>query len=134
MKNSFVLRIWQDQTMNPVLSYLNNITISDITLVSKDQKFGGLCLHKGNQKKFGYTMELSKQFNNVSGSHSTPNLSFKGQYIDVIVKNFPRYPSFGQDYNAARNCMNGWGYTNYLNDGFPHQLKYRKIEFLTLNP
>ena len=37
---------------------LSSITISDITLVSKDSKFGGLCLYKGNQSKYKYTIEL----------------------------------------------------------------------------
>jgi hypothetical protein len=128
MRNSFTIRIYKDETGNPVLSYLSSITISDITLVSKNSKFGGLCLHKGNQSKYKYTIELSKSFNNVSGSHSSPNLSFKGEYMDIIVKNFPRYPAFYQCKYAARNCLNGYGYVGLLNNGFPHQLNYRTIE------
>lgn len=89
-------------------------------------------MHNGNQRKFGYTVSTSKKFSPVSGSHSYPNLSFKGDYIDILVKNFPRYPVFTQDKYAVRNCLNGYGYTNYPNKGFPKQLLYRKIEILDL--
>lgn len=133
MRNSFIIRIYRDTTGNPVLSWINNVTISDITLVSKSSKFDGLSMHKGNQKKFKYSIELSKEFIRVAGSHSTPCLMFKGDYIDITVKNFPRYPAFYQDKYAARGCLNGFGYTNYLNDGFPHQLNYRTIEIIPIN-
>ena len=36
-----------------------------------------------NERKFGYSISLSKNFNKVSGSHSYPNLTFKGDYIDI---------------------------------------------------
>ena len=127
---NFTIRIYKDTFNNVVLSSLNSITVPNITLITKPSKFEEVCLHKGNQKKFGYLIELSKPFNKVSGSHSTPTLSFKGEYIDIKVKNFPRYPSFGQDYNSAKGCLNGYGYTNYLNKGFPHQLLYRTIKFI----
>jgi len=131
MRTNFILRIYKDKTMNPVLSYINDITISGITLVSKDMKFGGLCFHKSNQKKFKYTIELSKAFNHASGSHSLPSLSFKGEYIDIIVKDFPRYPSFGQCHYYARNILNG-AVPNGLpmGNGFPRQLLFRTIEFI----
>ncbi len=38
------------------------ITISNITLITKPSKFEDICLHKGNQKKFGYSISLSKTF------------------------------------------------------------------------
>lgn len=128
----FILRIYQDKTNNPVLSYFQHIKISGITLISKPSKFDDVCLHKGNQKKYKYSIELSKKFNKVSGSHTSYNLSFKGEYIDIIVKNFPRYPAFYQNVYAARNCLNGYGYVGELNNGFPHQLLYRKIEFIEI--
>lgn len=138
MKYDFIIRIYKDKTRNPTLSDLQDITISDITLVSKKTKCDEICLHKANQKKFKYNIELSKPFNKISGSHSYPNLSFKGEYLDVIVKNFPRYPSFYQNKYAAKSCLEGFGYTNYLNGGFPHQLLYRKIVIIfdikTLKP
>lgn len=130
MKHNFTIRIYQDEHRSPELSDISEITISGITLISKSGKFGNICFHNGNKKKFGYSIELSKQFNYCSGSHNYPNLSFKGKYIDIKVINFPRYPAFYQDKNAARNCLNGWGYTNYLNKGFPHQLLYRKIDII----
>lgn len=132
MKHNFIIRIYKNEINNPTLSDISNITISDITLISKDSKFGELCLHKGNQKKFNYSLEIKGKFNEVSGSHNYPTLSFKGNYIDIIVKNFPRYPAFYQDKVAVRSYFAGYGYTNYSNKGFPIQLNYRKIEFLTI--
>ena len=94
-------------------------------------KFGGICEHGGNKKKFKYLYKLSKKLNDVSGSHSEPNLSFKGEYIDIEVSNFPRLPAFTQCKYEARNIMNG--HTSYLlNQGFPIQLLCRKIEILNL--
>ncbi len=130
MKHNFTIRIWKDETNVPKLSNLQSIVISDITILSKSSKFGGFCWHSANRKRYGYDYELSKQFNLVSGSHSAPNLTFKGEYIDIIVKNFPRYPAFYQDKNAARDYLNGFGYTNHMNNGFPKQLLYRKIEII----
>lgn len=130
MKHNFIIRLYKDENRNPALSDLSNITICDITLISKSDKFGDVCLHKTNQKRFGYSIEISKPFNKVSGSHSYPNLSFKGEYIDITINNFPRFPTFYQDKNAVRNMFNGYGYTNHLNMGFIHQLLYRKIEII----
>lgn len=127
---NFTIRIHKDTCNNIVLLSLNSITISNITLITKPSKFEDICLHKGNQKKFGYSIALSKPFNKISGSNSTPTLTFKGDYIDIKIKNFPRYPSFGQEDSAARNRLNGYDYTNYLNKGFPHQLLYRNIEII----
>jgi len=127
---NFTIRIFKDKVNNPQLSQIDFIEISGVTLISKKSKIDGLCMHLGNQKKYGYKISISKKFNRISGSHSYPSLTFKGEYIDIVVKNFPRYPAFYQDKYAARNCLNGWGYTNYLNKGFPHQLLYRKIEII----
>jgi hypothetical protein len=130
MKHNFTIRLYKDLHRSPALSDINNITISGISLISKESKFDGLCMHTGNQKKYKYSISISKPFNRVSGSHSSPTLSFKGDYIDIIIKNFPRYPAFYQDYYAAKNCLNGYNYTNYLNMGFPHQLLYRTVEII----
>jgi hypothetical protein len=132
MRFNFILRIHQDTCRSPALSWLKNIVISDITLLSKPFKFGDICEHNGNKKKFKYTLELSKKFHKVSGSHSTPCLSFEGEYVDITIRNFPRYPAFYQEYAAARDYLNGYGYTNYLNKGFPHQLLFRTIEIIPL--
>jgi len=130
MRANFTLRLYKDEVNNIVLSSLQNITIADITLISKLSKFEEICVHNGNQKKFGYKINILGKFNKVSGSHSTPTLSFKGNYIDIEVVNFPRYPAFYQATYAARNCLNGYGYVNEINNGFAHQLKYRKIEII----
>ena len=134
MRYDFTIRIYKDEVNNPVLSGIQQLQVSGITLVSKQEKFGGVCLHLSNSKRMGYRLQLSKRFNPVSGSHSTPLLTFYGKFIDVKVENFPRFPVFYQDQYAARNAMKGYGYTNYLNDGFPHQLLYRKIEFRNIIP
>lgn len=121
----FTLRIYQGES-SWLLGEIPEIIISDITILSKPGKYGGVCMHNGNQKKFKYSIKLSKNFNKVSGSHSYPNLTFKGDYIDIKIKNFPRYPCFAQCKYAARNILNG--YTGY--NSFPNYLKYRRIEFL----
>ena len=59
-----------------------------------------------------------------------PLLTFNGEYMDIVIEGFPRYPAFYQDKYAARDCLNGYGYTNYLNSGFPIELLYRKIEII----
>lgn len=130
MKFNFRIRIYKDTVNSPVLSSISNLTISNITIISKPNKFGGICTHNGNQKKFGYNLKILGLFNKVSGSHSSPSLTFKGNYIEIEILNFPRFPAYCQEVSAARNCLNGYSYTNYLNKGFPHQLLYRKIEIL----
>ena len=133
MKYNFTIRIYQDKSRHPALTDLDNITISNITILYKQSKFGEICTHKNNQKKFKYTFELSKPFLKVAGSNSYPILAFRGEYLDIKVQNFPRYPAFYQDYHAARNCLNGYGYINELNKGFPHQLLYRNIDIILAN-
>jgi hypothetical protein len=128
MKHDFILRIY-NHTRNHTLADINNITVSDITLISKPHK-QGICMHNGNRKKFGYKLELSKKFFDWAGSHSYPILAFKGEYIDIIVKDFPRYPCFAQDKYEARNIMNGW--KSFSNNGFPECLLHRKVEILPI--
>jgi hypothetical protein len=130
MKYSFTIRIHQGK--RTCLSDLQSIVISEITLVSKPSKFGGICTHLNNQKKFGYSLVLSKKFLNVGGSNNSPRLTFKGEYLDIQIKDFPRYPAFCQDKYAALGCLNGYGYINHINKGFPIEVLYRKIEILNL--
>jgi hypothetical protein len=128
MRIDFKLRIYN--APEQWFKEIRDITISGITLISKDGKFG-ICMHKGNQKKFKYTIELSKKFNKAGGSHNYPDLTFKGEYIDVIVKDFPRYPCFTQCKYHARNVLNGYGH-NGINDGYPYWLEKNKVEFIKL--
>lgn len=128
MKYNFTVRIYQGE--KTCLSDLNELIISEITIISKRSKFGGVCLHMGNQRKFKYSAYMSKKFSHVGGSINFPCLTFKGKYIDIQIKNFPRFPVFCQDKYAARSCLQGYGYTNYLNKGFPSVLLYRKIEII----
>jgi hypothetical protein len=131
MKHNFIIRIHKSSTTSS-LGFIQSITLSNITIISKPNKFNGLCLHQGNQKKYGYSIEIVGKFNAVSGSNSSPTISFKGDYIDIIFRNFPRYPAFYQDNTAARNYMEGWKYTNYVNDGFTSYLLCRNIEIRRL--
>lgn len=131
MKFNFTIRIHKDEYRHPTLTDLQNITISDITIISKPEKYGRICKHNGNKKKFGYDFTLSKSFSYAAGSHSSPILWFKGDYIDIIVKDFPRFPAFTQDKYSIQNALAGT--YNGLNNGFPHQLLYRKIEILWNN-
>lgn len=141
MKYNFTLRLYKNTHGNTILSYLQNITISDITLISKPSKFGEICMHRSNQKKFKYNISLSSSFLRIAGSHSSPCLAFKGEYIDIIVKNFPRYPVLTQNHYLAINSMNiewagrfnefgNWEINNSISNGFPHQLMYRKLDVL----
>jgi len=130
MKHNFILRLHQYKR-DTTLADIDSITISDITLISKPHKHG-ICMHNGNRKKFGYSIELSRKFYEWAGSHNHPILAFKGDYLDIIVRDFPRYPCFAQDKYAAKSNLTGWGYTNYLNEGFPKCLLYRKVEILPL--
>lgn len=118
---NFIIRIHRDTVNIPLLSAIQEIKIANITLVSKPNKFGGVCMHKGNQKKFGYSIELSKPFIKVCGSHSYPVLGFKGDYIDIIVKNFPRYPAYYQ-YK--------YSIPGYSGRPFPIHHEHRNIEVL----
>ena len=130
MKHNFTIRIHQD-TARTVLSNIQSITIAGITILSKQSKFDGICWHLGNQKKFGYSFKLSRRFHWASGSNNYPTLTFDGKgYLDIIVKDFPRFPAFYQDEITARNYMNGWGYTNHINQGFPIYLMYRNVEII----
>lgn len=121
MKTNFILRIYN--APEEWFKEIQDITISNITLISKDGKCGQ-CMHKGNQKKFGYKIEMPKNFNKWGGSHRYPSLTFKGEYIDIIVKDFPRYPSFGQyKYSVP----------GYSGKPFPEWLEKNKVEFLNYN-
>ena len=128
-KFNFTIRIHKPKVRTS-LADLQYITISNITLLSKPTKFGDICLHLNNKRLFKYHIRLSKTFNKISGSNTYPTLSFNGDYIDIIVSNFPRYPAFYQDTLAVRNMLQGYGYTNYMNEGFPTQLLYRNIEII----
>lgn len=129
MKHNFTIRLYADNRSN-CLGDIDNITISGITLISKRTKFDEPCLHKGNQKKFKYSMTLSRDFKKVAGSIQYPILYIHKGYIDIIIKGFPRFPAFYQEYSAARGMYQGYGYTNYMNKGFPIALLYRKIEII----
>jgi len=127
---NFTFRLHNPKERNCYLTDIDTIIISDITIISKMSKYSNICTHNNNKKKYKYDFTLSKEFLYGAGSHSSPILAFKGDYIDIDIINFPRYPAFCQDKYEARNIMNG--YNPYSNNGFPIQLNYRKIEILNL--
>lgn len=124
----FLIRLHKGDTTS--LADIRDITISGITILRKDSKYQTPFILEGNAKKFGYSVKVRGKFLKGGGSHSYPCISFKGEYIELEVKNFPRFPAFYQDKYAARSCMQGWGYTNYMNKGFPIWENYRKLEII----
>lgn len=127
----FTIRLYQGE--NTCLSDLTELTISGITILKKNFKHQKPFLVEGNIKKFGYTAKVKGKLLSNGGSHQYPCISFNRDYIDIEIKNFPRYPAFTQDIYAVKSCLQGYGYTNWLNNGFPKWLMYRKIEFI-INP
>lgn len=127
----FTVRIHKPKGTS-ILNSIKVLTLSGIHIISKKKKFGGLCYYKENQIRFMYNIDVKGKFAEVSGSHSSPTLTFKGKYIDIELKNFPRYPAFYQTYVAARDNLNGYGYTNHINKGFETYLMGREIEILNL--
>ena len=124
----FTIRLHKGEATS--LADIRDITISGITILRKDSKYQTPFVVEGNAKKFGYSVETKGTFLKGGGSHSYPRITFKGDYIELRVKNFPRFPAFYQDKSAALSCIRGWGYTNYLNKGFPVWEKYRKLEII----
>jgi len=113
---NFTLRVYRDSY--PIIWYnFSHITISNITLISKHTKFDPVCEHNGNKKRFGYSINVKGKFAKVSGSNSYPILHFKGEYIDIEVKNFPRFPVVSQDKYHARNLMAGYA-DDSIDNGF----------------
>ena len=92
---NFTIRIYKDECRNPVLSDLNNITISDITIISKPQKFDGICEHNGNKKKFKYSFKLNKKFNNKEKGFIASFTSTKIT-TDVLIKNIKKNKKFNE--------------------------------------
>lgn len=127
MTFDFTVRIYKPES-NSCLNDISFIDISGITIVSKPNKFDGICEHKANQKKYKYTFSTKNKFLRVSGTNSYPTLNFRGQYIDIDVKNFPRYPAFMQCNMSEKLIIND----NYSgnDNGFPTYLEYRKIEII----
>ena len=133
MKNTFdfTIRIHQSKTLS-CLDNISEIIISNITLIRKDTKYQIPYVVEGNIKKFNYEIDHKPKFYKQGGSHSTPCITFKGNYIDIHVSNFPRYPAYYQDWYAVKSCLSEYGYTNYLNKGFPYEEVQKRIEILNL--
>lgn len=117
---NFTLRLFKGTYSN---EYYSTLTLSDIHIIGKDGKFEPARIFKGNQKKFKYVINIKGQFSKVAGSNSYPLLWWKGEYIDIEIKNFPRFPVIAQDWHVARNIMREDRYDgNYLpfhwNNGF----------------
>ena len=117
VKYNFVLRVYKD-SYQPIWYDFNRIIISDIVLITKPGKFISANFHNQNQKKFGYRLNPQAKFKKVAGSNSAPILSFTGEYIDIIIKDFPRWPCLAQDFHNARNTMRSGVVESFRGDGF----------------
>ena len=93
MKYNFTVRFHKPKE-GSCLNVTDHITVSGITLISKPNKFDGICLHKTNQKKRRYKIELKGEFLKISGSNNYPWLYPKRKHVDVVVTNFPLLPKF----------------------------------------
>lgn len=136
-KFDFKFRLYRDDMNAWLLSQIQVIFISGLPIVSKQTKMGGLCFHEKSQKKFGYSVKVRGRYFNTAGSHSYPIISFKGEYIDFIVKDFPRYPAFYADSHAARNLLGGYRTDMFGISGqglYPTWMQYRKFEIIPIRP
>lgn len=124
---NFTIRVHKGEVT--CLADMTDVTISNITLLNKYSKFDTPKLNKKNEEKFGYEAKVKGSLLKVGGSVSYPRITFNGEYFEIVVKGFPRFPVFTQEYSAARNALNGWGYTG-INMGYPNYLLYRKIEII----
>ena len=129
-KFNFIIRIHQP-TVNSSNADMRSVTISNITLIRKDDKYRKPSIVKSNQKKFGYDIDIKGAFLKYGGSVRYPTITFKRKYIDIEVRNFPRYPAFTQDKYDARNIMNGYGY-NVFNNGYPTYLTCREVQIIMI--
>ena len=74
-------------------------------------------------------MEVIGNIHRNAGSHNYPIIAFQGEYLDIVIKGFPRFPCFGQDKYQGRNGMNG--YINHvLGNGYPIWTLYRKFDII----
>lgn len=127
----FIIRIHKPHS-NTYLADITNITISNITILSKYNKHQIPTLNTTNSSKFKYSATIRGKLLKTGGSINYPCITFKGNHIDILIKNFPRFPVFTQEYHIARNCLNGYGYIGHINNGFPKWENYRKIEIIPL--
>lgn len=131
----FIFRLYQDDVRNPTLSDINFLSISGLPIVAKNAKFEPIITKFKAQEKFGYKVYIKQPQRIVrgAGSHSYPKIAFKGSYLDIIVKNFPRYPALSADYYACRNIMNSKApYQLMFDEQFPIWTEYRKFEIIPL--
>lgn len=128
MSYNFTIRI--HKYLRTICIYdINTIEVSNIKIYGKYSKYDGFCEFKSNKKKFGYSYTINGAFSKVAGSHSSPILWHNKEYLDIEVKNFPRFPVITQDKYIARNLLNGNFQTT---NGFPHWVGNRKIEFINI--
>lgn len=128
---NFTIRIYN--TSYSIIHYdFNHITIGGITIISKRTKFDPVCLHNGNQKKFGYSIGVKGKFNKVSGSNSSPTISWKGEYIDIEISNFPRFPILSQDKYVARNILQSKDFNGNTKQ-FDYNNGFDELEYDILN-
>lgn len=96
-KYNFIIRLSKSKS-NSCLYSLSDITISGITIINKNAKFE-LPKITNNINKFGYNINIKGNFLRVGGSNSYPVITFKDEFIDIEIKNFPRFPAFYETNN-----------------------------------
>lgn len=129
---NFTLRMYQGEATS--LSTVSHIEISDICVLAKDDKFEKPRTYKAQLKKHKFSVEVKGTLFKGGGSHSSPCITFKQDYIDIVVCNFPRYPAFYQCKYIAQNRTDPKWFNpkETLHDGFPTWEKFRKLEILNL--
>lgn len=126
----FIIRIYQP-SQSTSLAYFDELTISNITILRKYHKYDLPKLIDYNLKKFNFDVKIIGKFLKQGGSHNYPTITFKNNYIELLIKNFPRYPVFTQDYYVAKNIINGYS-GNSISNGYPIYLDYRKVTITIL--
>lgn len=126
----FIIRIHQAKRIN-TLGDIDSIVISNIPILIKRHKYDDDLVAKNAVKRHKHSVLYPKnKVYKSGGSYRYPIICFKGEYLDISVKNFPRYPVFTQDKYCARNAING--YIDSIFDGFPRYLKHRKVEIIQI--
>lgn len=128
----FTIRIHQFTGSGSTLGLFQNLWVSGYKIIGKPNKFGGFIhhKHKGIETWFDY-----KRIYNTGGSNSYPVIGFRGKYLDIHFKNFPRFPIVDEVSETSisyvemlkKNLKLG-----YTPNRFSKWHEYRKVELLNL--
>lgn len=127
---NFTLRIHQDTLKSSLLGYFRTLYVSNILILNKPSKFTRVVRNKDVDFYLNW-----KQLYIVSGSNSYPVIAFKGDYLDITFRNFPRYPIVNHFSYTERSSVKT--YIRNLEAGYQIPAckgwtEYRKVEILNL--